>query len=641
MKKLKSQNVNNFTVYGEQKAITLISLVITIVVLIILAGVTISLTIGENGIFTRAKLAKEQYLNAQEAEQEKIDNLSKELSGDTSEEIVESGIWRAKKSTEKNSSSVQIYVYSIYYSPTVPDTLNKYKEQYIVKTYNEMLQQEGLDMTFNNLDELVLFIINESSYSLINDFLVANSIECTREEFIVETLSLECETEEYANVMLGQLGYTTEDILEIETEYEENKNNQTTIEIPEEIKTATYIVTYPDGTTEEVLGSSLNSFKGTYNVEDNGNNIITIAKSSETTKLTVAVNNLMKTYTDEWYTYKYNNTTKGYAVKVTDNTLTTYGEIKNDINGIPITSLNSTYKDCKNLTNLSFREFNASNVTNMSDMFYGCSSLTSLDLSNFDTSNVTSMICMFCNCSSLTTLDLSSFNTSNVTNMSGMFSECSVLTSLDLSNFDISNVTNMSNMFNGCSSLTSLDLSNFDISNVTNMSHIFNGCSSLTSLDLSGFDTSNVTNMCSMFWGCSSLTTLDVSGFDTSNVTDMRWMFYNCSALTNLNLSSFNTSNATDMYGMFWRCSSLTSLDLSSFNTSIVTDMSLMFSECRALTSLDLSSFNTSNVTDMSWMFSECRALTTISVGANWTTENATTTNMFYGCGTSIGTNKS
>ena len=63
------------------KAITLISLVITIVVLIILAGVTISMTIGENGIFTRAKLAKEQYLNAEAAEQEKINSLSSQLSG--------------------------------------------------------------------------------------------------------------------------------------------------------------------------------------------------------------------------------------------------------------------------------------------------------------------------------------------------------------------------------------------------------------------------------------------------------------------------------------------------------------------------------------------------------------------------------
>lgn len=37
------------------KGITLISLIVTVIILIILAGVTISLTIGENGIITKAK----------------------------------------------------------------------------------------------------------------------------------------------------------------------------------------------------------------------------------------------------------------------------------------------------------------------------------------------------------------------------------------------------------------------------------------------------------------------------------------------------------------------------------------------------------------------------------------------------------
>ena len=45
----------------NQKGITLIALVITIVVLIILAGVTMNLTLGEDGIFTKAQYAKEKY----------------------------------------------------------------------------------------------------------------------------------------------------------------------------------------------------------------------------------------------------------------------------------------------------------------------------------------------------------------------------------------------------------------------------------------------------------------------------------------------------------------------------------------------------------------------------------------------------
>lgn len=42
----------------ENKGITLVALVVTIIVLLILAGVTISLVVGQNGIITRARQAQ-------------------------------------------------------------------------------------------------------------------------------------------------------------------------------------------------------------------------------------------------------------------------------------------------------------------------------------------------------------------------------------------------------------------------------------------------------------------------------------------------------------------------------------------------------------------------------------------------------
>ena len=49
----------NIGIYKE-KGITLIALVITIIILLILAGVTISLLTGNNGILTQAKVSKEK-----------------------------------------------------------------------------------------------------------------------------------------------------------------------------------------------------------------------------------------------------------------------------------------------------------------------------------------------------------------------------------------------------------------------------------------------------------------------------------------------------------------------------------------------------------------------------------------------------
>ena len=287
-----------------------------------------------------------------------------------------------------------------------------------------------------------------------------------------------------------------------------------------------------------------------------------------------------------------------------------------------------------NLKNIIFGEqWDTSKVRFMDYMFAYCNHLTELDLSNFDTSQVTDMSYMFYNCS-LTELDLSNFDTSQVTDMSYMFYNCSLI-ELDISNFDTSKVKNMSSMFQSCSSLTNLDLSNFNTSQVTDMSYMFRRCSSLTSLDISNFDTSQVTYMSYMFSGCSSLTNLDLSSFNTSNVTGMSYMFSGCSSFTSLDLSNFDTSKVKSMFSMFQSCSSLTNLDLSNFDTSQVTDMSFMFESCSSLTNLDLSSFDTRKVTDMDYMFRYASALKVIYVGPNWTTDSATTTDMFNNCGVS------
>ena len=62
-----------------KKGITLISLVITIILLIILAGIGINLSLGENGLFNKAKYAKNKYLNAQRQEEEGLNELYEEL----------------------------------------------------------------------------------------------------------------------------------------------------------------------------------------------------------------------------------------------------------------------------------------------------------------------------------------------------------------------------------------------------------------------------------------------------------------------------------------------------------------------------------------------------------------------------------
>ena len=64
--------------------ITMVSLVVTIIVLIILAGVSINMLVGDNGIITLAQKAKENTELAQIEEEKQLNSLYGELvnSGD-------------------------------------------------------------------------------------------------------------------------------------------------------------------------------------------------------------------------------------------------------------------------------------------------------------------------------------------------------------------------------------------------------------------------------------------------------------------------------------------------------------------------------------------------------------------------------
>ncbi len=70
----------------QEKGITLIALVVTIVVLLILAGVSLSLVLNNNGVISRAKEAKNRYAEAQTNEEKQLNEVSdwiKEAVGDT------------------------------------------------------------------------------------------------------------------------------------------------------------------------------------------------------------------------------------------------------------------------------------------------------------------------------------------------------------------------------------------------------------------------------------------------------------------------------------------------------------------------------------------------------------------------------
>ena len=67
------------------RGITLVALVVTIIVLLILAGVAINFTIGEDGIFRKAQEGANAYQNASQNEKIELDKISNYIDNYTNE----------------------------------------------------------------------------------------------------------------------------------------------------------------------------------------------------------------------------------------------------------------------------------------------------------------------------------------------------------------------------------------------------------------------------------------------------------------------------------------------------------------------------------------------------------------------------
>ena len=76
----------------RENGITLIALVITIIVLLILAGVSIAMLTGENGILTQATNAKEETIEAEDKEKIQIAINEAQISNNGYQKLTEENL---------------------------------------------------------------------------------------------------------------------------------------------------------------------------------------------------------------------------------------------------------------------------------------------------------------------------------------------------------------------------------------------------------------------------------------------------------------------------------------------------------------------------------------------------------------------
>ena len=515
----------------KEKGITLIALVVTIVVLLILAGISIAMLTGENGVISQAKNAKEA------TEQAKVEELVTVAIGSVI--------------SKNNGSTAGIT------PKMVADQINEDEKRSDVYAENETTFPTNI-------------VFPKEKRKAVANLNVKNTDDDTNQD----------EEEGKAVLMVCREYETTSPFL---------GNNSIQRQLVKSVKIQKSLDGHikDDGSCWDVSEAQDGSILAWYTEED--------VDGATAYNVTIGSNARIKANSNSSYLFTYigygiNTETQidGLNNLDTSNVVSMEGMfyccknlISLDLSGFNtgnVTNMYCMFRECSQITELDLSKFDTKSVIDMKELFAFCSNLISADVSNFNTSNVTNMSEMFWNCSKLTNLNVSAFNTSNVTNMYGMFCGCSKLTNIDISKFDTRNVTDISYMFSDCTKLTGLDVSNFNTGNVTNMRSMFWACEKLTDLNVSGFNTSNVNNMNAMFCYCTNLTELDVSNFNTGKVTDMSNMFWSCRKLTNLDVSGFDTRNVQNMSDMFEGCTALKELNLKNFNISKVTEYKKIFS---------------------------------------------------------------
>ena len=349
----------------KENGITLIALVITIIVLLILAGVSIAMLTGQNGILAQAQKASEQTEIASEEEKVKLSSVAA-LARDNGQEIIQTNL------EEELEKYFNISDFS------VTTGTNESGENGFIVTVTENVE-EGRKYFVS--EKGVVEQYTESQVSGLTDIYVSlytdGTLVFSNNDQPIEGKTLE---KSYGNIK--------DKVFDINQDGEWELPNVPWFEL-ENIS------------SEEELLSQI----------------------SKVTKIDITTKIVPKN-TSVWFAYLMNlQEIDGLENLDTSNVTNMCGMFLgcgltsidlSSFNTSNVTDMSGMFNECSGLTSLNLSSFNTSNVTNMSGMFYGCSGLTSLNLSSFNTSNVTDMSGMFTKCSGLTSLNLSSFNTYNV-----------------------------------------------------------------------------------------------------------------------------------------------------------------------------------------------------------------------------------
>ncbi len=349
----------------KEKGITLIALVITIIILLILAGVTLNTAISENGLFKRAKEGTEKYKVAQTKEEEGLKELDKYIERVGSEEangkfenngidkthdgakydpvVTDDGMWIIYKDIDTKTTKVNVYVESKYYCPSFEqfvlekcclagflnnyalpvysfsDLSDFYARFLILNEYEDLsvddnyINKRKEEMNVGEFFEELLGKMGVDAYDAYKEIgkIMISELKTGDFELDYEYISEHAEASlflmgiEFA--MRGNVPNITYE--KLEATYNKLYGDRKDLEIPETEKDNIYKIKLPDGEEKEIKGTDLYKAKFRYVTTKNEKVDIEITKNEDTPqKITYdKVNNISNCIVkEEEYTYTYN-----------------------------------------------------------------------------------------------------------------------------------------------------------------------------------------------------------------------------------------------------------------------------------------------------------------------------------------------
>jgi len=613
--------------FRETKGITLVVLVVTIIVLLILAGISISTLSGDNSLIKKASDAKimSDYDNIEEALE--IYKIKKEgYSRNNTEVTDESLVGSLYKKVLIQDTKRELGIIVDFNDIDVKPNYGQGGKKLLEEDNNDMSSTLEINTIYDlaniyavDLSDGILYFINGTQiYSKNRKIEIAENEETTLkyEVELLNTIYVEkAKFKTKWNVTLGET---------------EGSSTYSTVVLPvldgnNIIYNAT--IDWGDGQTT-LLQHRTNGITLTANeLKERVTHSYTIGETDDGIR-EISISGIYSSFKME---HK-NSTSTPSKLKLVE--ITQWGNVaftgvnfsgcKNLAGSIPspnidgcftkCTSLGSLFYQCNKLTgNIPSNLFDSAiNCTSVAEAFIECSGLEGEIPNLFKNCNkLNNTSKLFLRCRNLTSISNDMVLPDSLTEMfqtfagtgiseipttfrlpkyvqglGGVVGDCRNLTTIPESFTLPSTVTYVSTMFQNCTSLIELPDTFTIPDSVNSMTSMFRGASKLEKVSANFRIPEGVTDITNIFGGCSNLKSLPANFTIPSTMKNMNRAFDGCSKLASLPDGFTIPQGVTNLAGTFTACSSLTSLPANFSIPNSVTDMGATFARCTNLESL-------------------------------------------------------